>query len=279
MHSLPNSTVYAVPRSVADASDCYFYHTIEVPGCGLIEGEWDLRAGIRDYLGRVAFSGKRVLELGTASGFVCFHMEREGADVVGFDLSDDQDWDVVPFARYRHAEFSSQRKEHIRRLNNAFWLCHKAFASRSRMVYGNVYSVPEAIGPVDVSTFCSILLHVRDPFLALQQALRLTRETVIVTEPTGVLNPRAYVGSVTKQVPELPMAPSMKFLPNWRRSEPKETWWRMTPSLVQQFIGVLGFERSSVIYHFQKFRRGRRYLRLPQFTVVGHRTSTFPASR
>src|SRR5437899_12127744 len=99
MHSRPDSTVYAVPRLVSDVKDCYFYHTIEVPGFGLIEGEWDLRAGIGDYLGRVAFKDKRVLELGTASGFVCFHMESVGADVVGYDLSDEQDWDVVPFAR------------------------------------------------------------------------------------------------------------------------------------------------------------------------------------
>jgi SAM-dependent methyltransferase len=278
MHSRPDSTVYAIPRLVSDVKDCHFYHTIEVPGCGLIEGEWDLRAGIGDYLGRVAFKDKRVLELGTASGFVCFHMESEGADVVGYDLSDEQDWDVVPFARYRHAEFSKQRKEHIRKLNNAFWLCHKAFGSRSKMVYGDVYSVPDEIGPVDISTFCSILLHVRDPFLALQRALRLTTETVIVTEPTGVLSPSAYVASLTKRVPDLSVAPSMKFLPDWRRIAPKETWWRLSPSLVQRFIGVLGFEKSTVTYHFQKFRRGRRYLRLPQFTVVGHRTSTPPDS-
>jgi SAM-dependent methyltransferase len=279
MHSLPNSTVYATPRPVADVSDCYFYHTIEVPGYGLVEGEWDLRAGIGDYLGHVEFKGKRVLELGTASGFVCFHMERQGAVVVGYDLSDEQDWDVVPFARYRHAEFSKQRKEHIRKLNNAFWLCHQAFGSVSRMVYGDVYSVPDAIGPVDISTFCSILLHVRDPFLALQQGLRLTRETVIVTEPTRVLSPRAYVASLTKRVPDLSAVPSMTFLPDWRRTEPKETWWRLSPKLIQRFIGVLGFERSTVTYHFQKFRRGRRYLRLPQFTVVGHRTSTAPKVR
>src|SRR5438309_9495401 len=96
--SLTRPSIYAPSRTVTDINECHFYHTIDVPGHGLMEGEWDLRRGIRAYLGGVEFSGKRVLELGSASGFVTFHMEREGADVIGYDLSDQQDWDVVPFA-------------------------------------------------------------------------------------------------------------------------------------------------------------------------------------
>jgi 2-polyprenyl-3-methyl-5-hydroxy-6-metoxy-1,4-benzoquinol methylase len=181
--------VYAQPRTITDLNDCYFYHTTDVPGYGLLEGEWDLRQGIRAYLGDVDFHGKRVLELGTASGFVCFHMEREGADVVGYDLSEHQSWDVVPYAQYSYEDFLQKRKEHIRRINNAFWLCHRAFGSHSTVVYGDVYSIPEGIGQVDISTSCSILLHVRDPFLALQKTLALTRETVIVTERAANLTP------------------------------------------------------------------------------------------
>ena len=42
--------------------------------------------------------GKRVLDVGTSSGFLCFEMERRGAEVVAFDLSDEFDGDAVPFA-------------------------------------------------------------------------------------------------------------------------------------------------------------------------------------
>src|SRR5438445_4191084 len=80
----PQASIYASPRIVTDLSDCYFYHTMDVPGYGQIVGEWDLREGIRAYLGDVDFRGRRVLEMGTANGFVCFHMEREGADVVAY---------------------------------------------------------------------------------------------------------------------------------------------------------------------------------------------------
>ena len=46
----------------------------------------------------------------------------------------------------------------------------------------NVYRIPEQIGPVDVAVYGSIPLHLRDPFLALQSGLKLTREAVIVSE-------------------------------------------------------------------------------------------------
>jgi hypothetical protein len=268
---LSDLSIYAKPRSITNLDDCYFYHTIEIPGYGLVEGEWDLRRGIRAYLGGVEFKGRRVLELGTASGFVCFHMEKEGADVVAYDLSDQQDWDVVPYADSQYERFLSDRKEHLRKLNNAFWLCHRAFGSNSKMVYGDVYSIPAGIGLVDISTCCSILLHVRDPFLALEKALRLTRETVIITEPAGLIGMPSPL-RLYKRVLHGRLGPSARFLPNWRKRQPKETWWRLSPEIVQSFIGVLGFQRSTVTYHYQTYRRGRINVRLRQFTVVGRRT-------
>ena len=82
-----DSSVYAEPRTVTDLEECYFYHSMEIPGYGLVEGPWDLRGGVDDYLGNVDLNGKRVLEVGTASGFLCFTMEGRGADVVAYDLS------------------------------------------------------------------------------------------------------------------------------------------------------------------------------------------------
>ena len=96
------TSVYAEPRTVTDLEDCYFYHSMEIPGYGLVEGPWDLRGGVDDYLGGVDLRDKRVLEVGTASGFLCFTMEGRGADVVAYDLSDEQSWDVVPYAQYDH---------------------------------------------------------------------------------------------------------------------------------------------------------------------------------
>ena len=59
------------PRTVPSIDDCYFYHVMDLPGHGVVGREWDLRGGEAAYLGGVAFHGKRVLEFGTASGFLC----------------------------------------------------------------------------------------------------------------------------------------------------------------------------------------------------------------
>ncbi len=50
--------IFAEPLKVDDVADCYFYHTMELPGHGVINGEWDLRAGVDDYLGKVEFAGQ-----------------------------------------------------------------------------------------------------------------------------------------------------------------------------------------------------------------------------
>ena len=177
------SEPYARPRHVFDLDECYFYHTLKLPGFGVVPGDWDLRANVDRYFGEVDFHRKRVLEVGCASGFLTFEMERRGADVVAFDLSKDFDFDPVPYERTDHRAFQREFKQtNSQKLNNAWWLAHRAVGSNARVVYGTAYDIPKSIGPVDMATFGCILLHLRDPFLALQNALRLTRETVVITE-------------------------------------------------------------------------------------------------
>src|SRR5262249_24403861 len=161
----------------------YFYHTMDLPGYGRVEGEWDLRGGVDEYLGGVDLRGKRVLEMGTASGFLCFEMEKRGAEGVGLDLCEDDMWDYVPFAPMRGLDddYVGQGRGFFRKLNNGWWLAHKSLGSRARVVYRTAYQVPGESGPVDVATFGLFLLHLHNPFLALASALRLTRETAIVT--------------------------------------------------------------------------------------------------
>ena len=248
-------SLYAPPRVVTDLAACDFYHSMEIPGYGFVKGYWDLRGHVDEYLGGVELKGKRVLELGTASGFMCFEMERRGARVVAYDLSEHQSWDVVPMAGLDNSQqHIMARKAHIRRLNDGFWLAHRAFESQARVVYGDVYSVPEEIGPVDIATFGSILLHLRDPFLALERSLRLVTDRVVVTDlsPWKGLTPGA-----------------LHFVPDAAAKGPIDTWWRFTPELIQHFLAVLGFEKSVVTYHgapcFGTWQ--------PLFTVVGRRTT------
>ncbi len=259
-------TIYAEPRVIDDISDCYFYHSMDLPGLGHFEGDWDLRRKESEYLGGIPLKGKLVLEIGPASGLLCFYMERQGAEVVAYDLSPSQDLDVVPYSRLGmdvYTQIVKQWKEHIRRVNNSFWLAHRAIGSQAKVVYGTVYELPEEIGEVDISVFGSVLLHLRDPFLALQRALRLTRETVVVTEASW--RRLRYFSWTMRNLVGMPL---MGFVPNGSTCEPGETWWSLNPSLVKSFLSVLGFEKTTVGYSNFLYKGKKRRL----FTLVAHRT-------
>jgi len=123
---MEDAKLYAEAPENIGIDDCFFYHTIDIPGIGLVEGQWDLRGGEATYLGNCPLEGKKVLEMGKASGALTFFMETQGANVVAYDLSSNDDWDVVPFAGMDWGGTAQRRREHIRRLNNGFWLAHGA---------------------------------------------------------------------------------------------------------------------------------------------------------
>ena len=264
------SAPYAEPRLVADPEDCFFYHTMEIPGHGLVQGQWDLRGGVEAYAGGVDYGRKRVLEVGTASGFLCYWMEQQGAEVVAYDLSEDQAWDMVPFASSPGQDFVAQRRAMMRKFNNGWWFAHRAFRSDAKVVYGTVYEIPEAIGTVDIATYCSVLLHVRDPFQALYRGSLLTADTMVVTD---VIGPKADASPAERR-PERGL-PQMRFIPDFKTASPPDTWWFLSPELVRAFLGVLGFEDSKISYHVQGGALGDYDL----FTVVAHRTTGRPVGR
>jgi len=279
--------IYAAPRRVTDLKECAFHHTIEIPGYGLVEAEWDLRDNARAYLGNVEFSGKRVLEVGVANGFLSFFMERQGAEVVGFDHAERHGWDMVPYAGHDYLARMHEYQAGLRRLGNGYWLAHRAFNSTARVVYGGIYEIPTEIGPVDITTFCTALRHVRDPFLLLQRALALTKETVVVTEP---LSSQYWMPKLLRRIAPLRRAAekmrlplklymkvadaSMLFLPRYWEGNYFWSWWEFSPEIIKRFIGALGFEDTTVTFHSQRWKDQLA----PFFTVVGRRRKPGPVA-
>ena len=247
--------LYAPPRKIQSLDECYFYHTIDLPGYGTIEGEFDFRDRPGEYLGDIEFANKRVFEVGSANGFFTFFMERQGAEVVGFDLAEEDSWDVVPYTQYDYRSFIAERKGHVERLKNAFWLAHSVFQSKARMVYGNAYKIPASLGPFDVATLGCVLEHVRDPFSVLENAARFTKETVVVTEllppgPTRLLEERSkgitarILGkNFPTEAAQLSHAnePRMEFCPDPSGSFLKETWWYSLAGNGEALFGSPGF--------------------------------------
>jgi SAM-dependent methyltransferase len=231
-----------------DYSDGYFYQTIDLPGLPTIAGAWDLRKGCKAYLGNLDYSGKRVLEIGAANGFLTFSMERLGAEVVPFDLSPGTLGDIMKRPERDYHAFEVEYRRVVGGLNRAWGHAREAFGSRTELVHGSAYALPSAIGAVDITLFGSVLLHLRDPYSALEQAARVTRGRIVVTD----LHAPPFRD---KSIPRNhDLRAGMLFDPS--EGEDPCTWWFHSPRGIQRMLRSLGFKRFDVILHKQTFRPG-----------------------
>lgn len=259
-------TVYAEPRIVNNLEECFFYHVMDLPGVGTVGGEWDLRQGWHAYLGKVDFKDKRVLEVGTASGFLCFTMEKLGAQVVAFDLPPDGSTEIVPFSGLDSNRLAQESRINLQFVNNAFWLSHRLLNSRAKLVHGQAYQIPESIGMVDIAVYGAVLLHLRDPFQALQSGTRLASEKVIVTEQVHRrFLPHTLFSLLAPRLGAIPRW--MAYMPDARRPRP-ETWWYLLPTTIAAMLETLGFPDHKISLHSQARFHGKRKL---MFTVVASR--------
>ncbi|HLN15351.1 MAG TPA: hypothetical protein VK277_01245 [Acidimicrobiales bacterium] len=247
-------------RAGATLADCEWYHTFELPDGTVVPGAWDLRGGEAAYLGGTEFAGQRVLELGPASGYLTFHMEREGADVVAFEGGFDVPVDLLPVAGLDMWEEQRTIMRTVDRVHNAWWYMHRAYASSARLVHGRIYELPGDLGEFDVAVFGAILLHLREPWGALAEAARHTRHRIVVTELV--------------QDEEAPLESNiLRFSP--LATHEITNWWAIYPGAVVAMLERLGFPHTTVTRHEQSHHLGHRMdeppVRLPMFTVVGER--------
>jgi hypothetical protein len=140
---------FAVTQRVEDVADCYFYHTVELPGYGVTDGDWDFAPWSRRLPGE---------------GGVC-RITRSG------DRS---------CQRFCHV-----RDEKAWRLKNSYWFSHAIQHSKARVYHGDVYNLPSSLGKFDVAVMASVLLHCRDPLRIVEQCGEKATSLVI----TDMLRP------------------------------------------------------------------------------------------
>jgi SAM-dependent methyltransferase len=249
-------TLLAPPRLVERLEDCYFYHTMELPGFGLVRGHWDLRGRFEEYVGGVGVSGKSVLDVGTATGFLSFEAERLGATrVVSFDMSDVRQQAFVPFKGKLYSidreRWAEQYGAEIEKWKNAYWLCHRLLGSKAEVYYGDVYTLPQELGQFDATIVGALLEHLSDPVAALTSIARLTRETMVLVTPLIQTDERIA-----------------RFEPSSDRPEDDYTWWTYSVGLYREVLAILGFRIEKISYGKYYHEYEKRFEERPTIVAV-----------
>ena len=289
----------APPSDNISLNDCEWYHIMEIPGIeGLTDGVFDCRDDIGNILGNLDFKNKKVINLGPSTGYLSFESERRGADVTSIDLSiDSEERDWTPIA---DLDWKSNLKKFMadeKRRRNAFWYAHKALDSKSKLIISHINNLPKEVEMYDIGIIFSVLLHIRDPFLALQRMCSHVNEKIVITElghyPTffyKFLPASTYIfiknsiarfkeknSNLLNKLPNFinkrffRKAPTLRFLPEHVRIASK--WWSWTPEAIIAMLKVLGFGKTKVNYHYYKNPTSDgKFVKIWSFTVVAERT-------
>jgi tRNA (mo5U34)-methyltransferase len=179
-------------------------------------------------------AGKRVLDVGTFEGFWAFELERRGAEVVALDLDRIQELDWPP---RRRPAADGRRGE-------GFDLVRAALGSSVVRVGGSIYeATPGSLGGRFDLVFCgSVLIHLRDPMLALERIAALCAgRLVLADEYSRRLSMLASTGV------------------EFRGQTPWATWWRPAPKAWLAMVRCAGFEAVREHARFRlRFREGGR---------------------
>lgn len=230
---------FAEPVRGVRFEDCYWYTTMEVPGHGVVQGDWDLRDFFDANMGHVPLAGKTVLDVGTASGFLAFEAERRDANVIAFDADSMRRVFHLPFAENQYFqdfdEWARGAEPGLQMLKNGFWFMHEQLGSSAKAVYGDIFHLHRYLAEeVDIAFVGAILEHLNDPLSALGSVARVTSERIIIAF-TPIIQTEEMLAK-----PILPM------------TDPRHTmtWWHYSLGLYRRILENVGFVIESVTPSF-----------------------------
>jgi SAM-dependent methyltransferase len=252
-----NPITMAQPRHVESLADCFFYHTMDLPGFGEVRGHWDLRGRFKEYTGGADLAGKSVIDVGAATGFISFEAEKSGAArVLSFDIADPRQQTFLPFKDKLYSRdpvrWAEEYGAEIEQWKNAYWLCHRLLNSKAEVYYGNIYELPSELGRFDLAIVGSVLEHLNDQITALASIARLTKETIVITSPMLETEERiAGFGALADH-------PENDF-----------TWWIYSEGVYREVLKMLGFSIVRITHAEYYYHHGERFE--TRYTIVAVR--------
>lgn len=161
-------------------SDQLWYHTMDLGSGEVTPGWFDLRSIVAK-LPWPDVRGTRCLDVGTYDGFLAFELERRGAaEVLATDIEHHEDWDWPPRAR---AEGPGHLAAMAGTKGRGFEIASERLGSAVRRQWCSVYDLsPATVGTFDVVVCGCLLLHLRDPFRALEAIRSVCTGTLVSVE-------------------------------------------------------------------------------------------------
>jgi tRNA (mo5U34)-methyltransferase len=185
----------AQPDLAAKVDSIDWYHTFDLPGGVTTKGLFNHRNVVKKLPIPASLAGKRCLDVAASDGFWSFELARRGAaEVISLDLPDaaQQDYSGPPGT-------AEARSAGTGRANQAFAIVKEATGLKVDRVDGSVYDLDQLdLGTFDFVFMGNILLHLRDPILALQQVRKVTSGEFLSYEsislPQTLLRPLSPTG-------------------------------------------------------------------------------------
>jgi SAM-dependent methyltransferase len=222
--------------------DCFWYTTMNVPGHGVVRGDWTID-DFDQYVGGINVAGKSVVDVGCASGYLSFEAERRGARVTSFDAASMAQLCQVPFLEnlyFRNRDLWDEQEESgpgLRRMKNSYWYMHQRLASSCHTAYGDLFRLYRSVDAHDIVIAGAILEHLNDQISAIASMARVAKEAIVIAF-TSVLDTDEMIAK-----PILPL------------TNPKDdiTWWVYSRGLYRRVLNNVGFDiaeiRSSCALH------------------------------
>ena len=220
------------PTAAARAvGDWCWYHTIELPQGIVTNGVYDHRSVVALYGIPADLHGTRVLDLATADGFWAFEFERRGAKVIALDIDTTAEVDLPAPVRQLATD-----RGYADPIGTGFHLAHRLLESSVERISGSIYDLdPDRLGRFDLVHAGDVLLHLRDPILALQQIRRVTGREALLADCFDPALSRAGGRRLAE------------YYGGWSTA----TWWLPSLETLVQMVADAGFDRVEVVNTYQ----------------------------
>jgi tRNA (mo5U34)-methyltransferase len=208
-----------------------WYHSIDLGHGVVTPGFFDHRSQVSLYGLPKSLAGLRCLDVATFDGFWAFEMERRGAsEVVALDVERFSDIDIPRLLRDSIIRLGADRETGV-----GFRIAHEILRSRVRYEVCNVYDLsPERLGTFDLVFLGDLLLHLRDPQLALERVFSVCRGALLVAD---------VYNRALEDYGDLCLAQFLPWLPSY-------TWWLANTNTLKMLLTVAGFEPVEEVGRF-----------------------------